>query len=138
MDLIHDIQFNKEQIKQFKKLGISVIYLYGSQATGLANPASDVDIGIVFANPEKYKNKTMNTYSKLYSVFSDIFPGKEVDIVLLQFASPTLQFKAVSGGVVIYEEPERNNFQYKEAVVKKYADVKYFLDLRAQQVLNRI
>lgn len=138
MSLINDIKFNKEEINQFKKLGISVIYIYGSQATGLAKSASDIDIGIVFEDPEKYKDKTIKVYSELYSIFTDIFPKKEVDVVLLQFASPTLQFKAASEGVTIYQQNERNSFQYKETVVKKYADIKHFLDLRAQEVLNRI
>lgn len=138
MSIIANIKFNEAQINQFKKLGVSVIYIYGSQATGLSNFASDIDIGVVFSNPEKYKDKTMKVYNELYFIFTDIFPGKKVDIVLLQFASPTLQFKAVSDGVVIYEKNAQSNFEYKEAVIKKYADIKYFLDLRAQEVLNRI
>lgn len=139
MGAIVDVKFNKEEhINQFKKLGVSVIYIYGSQATGLANHASDIDVGIVFVKPEKYKDKTMEVYTILYCMFADIFPGKEVDIVLLQFASPTLQFKAASEGVVVYRQSEEAAFGYKEMAVKKYADIKYFLDLRAQEVLNRI
>ena len=84
-------------------MGIAVIYLFGSYAQNQTHPLSDVDIGVVFENPEKYKNKTMRVYLKLYEIFSDLLPKRylkqrfqkkehEFDIVFLQFVPFGFQF----------------------------------------------
>lgn len=135
---ITKVKFNKEQIGRFKKLGVLTVYIYGSQANGRAHSDSDIDVGVVFANPEKYKDTTIRVYSELFDIFSDVFLGRKIDVVLLQFTSPTLQFNAAVEGIVIYEANKEKSFQYKETAVKRYADIKYFLDLRTQEVLNRI
>ena len=55
---ISKIEFSQKQIDQFKKMGVETVYLFGSQAQGFTHPLSDVDVGVVFEEPEKYKNKT--------------------------------------------------------------------------------
>ena len=70
------IKFSKKQVNLFKKLGIETIYLFGSHAQGNPNPLSDFDFGIVLANPEKYKEKTLDIYLKLYDIFTEILPKR--------------------------------------------------------------
>jgi predicted nucleotidyltransferase len=143
------IQFTKKQIKEFKEMGIEIIYLFGSRAQGFVSPLSDFDFGIVFERPEKYKDKTMKTYLRLYDIFTDVLPKEylkrrfkmkehEFDIVFLQFVPISLQFNAISTGKVIYEKSEKVKFAYQENVMRKHADLQYFYNLRYQAILERI
>ena len=56
------IKFSQKHKELFKKLGIDVIYLFGSYAENKTHPMSDVDIGVVFAHPEKYRGNDIEVY----------------------------------------------------------------------------
>ena len=143
------IKFSKKQINIFKEIGIETIYLFGSQVQGFAQPLSDVDFGVVFTNPEKYKDKTMDVYLKLYKIFAEVLPKNylrhrfkirehEFDLVFLQFAPISLQFEAIKKNKVLYEQDEEKRLNYEEYVMKRYCDLMYFRDIRYQAILERI
>lgn len=143
------IRFSEKQIGEFEKMGINVIYLFGSRAKGITTSLSDFDFGIVFENPEKYRDTTLDVYNKLYEIFVDILPKKylrqrfkmrehEFDIVFLQFASPSLQFSAIKEGQILYEKDKEKRLDYEEYVMKICCDLKYFFDIRYQAILERI
>ncbi len=143
------IKFSQKQLNQLKKMGIEVIYLFGSQAEGKTHPLSDFDFGIVFEKPEKYKDNTLDVYSKLYGIFTDVLPKSylrrrfqmrehEFDIVFLQFAPISLQFSAIREGKVLYERNREKRFQYEEYIIKRNADLNYFYDIRYKAILERI
>lgn len=145
------IKFFQKHIDQFKKMGIQTIYLFGShaQAQNHVHALSDIDIGVVFDKPEKYKNDTMKPYLKLYDIFTDVLPKDylrqrckmkehEFDLVFLQFAPIRLQFEAIKGGKVLYEKSREKRFNYLEEIMKKNADLQYFYNLRYKAILERI
>ncbi|MDP2364094.1 MAG: nucleotidyltransferase domain-containing protein [Ignavibacteria bacterium] len=143
------IKFSQKQLIQLKKMDILVVYLFGSRAQGFVNPLSDFDIGIIFENPENYKDKTLEVYSILYNVFGDVLPKAylkqrfkmrvhEFDIVFLQFAPISFQFEAISQGKVLYEKDREKRLDYEEYVMKSSCDLKYFHDIREQAILERI
>lgn len=142
------IKFTKKHINQFKKMGIETIYLFGSQNQGKTSPLSDVDIGVTFFNPGKYKGKTMEPYLELYKIFTDILPksylkkrfqmkAHEFDLVFLQFVPISLQFEAIKGKV-LYEEDKEERFQYEDHVIRQYCDLEYFYDLSYKRLLERL
>jgi predicted nucleotidyltransferase len=143
------MKFSQKQLNQFKKMGILVIYLFGSQAQGKTHKLSDVDIGIVFEKPERYKDKTLDVYLKLYDIFTEVLPKDylkrrfqlkehEFDIVFLQFSPISLQFDAIKEGKVLYEKDKEKRLNYEEYVTKRYCDLKYFYDIHYQAILERI
>lgn len=130
-------------------MGIQTIYLFGSQAQGKTHPLSDFDFGIVFEKPEKYKDNTMDVYLKLYDIFTDVLPKKylshrfkmrahEFDIVFLQFAPISLQFKATKDNQILYEKDEEKRLNYEEYILKRYCDLRYLYDLSYKHLLERI
>lgn len=144
-----EIEFSSKQLNQFKEMGIEVVYLFGSRAQGKTTLLSDFDFGIVFRSPEKYKDKTLEVYSKLYKIFSKVLPQHyleyrfkmrehEFDVVFLQFSPISLQFSAIKDGEVLYERDREKRFQYEEYVMKRNADLKYFYDLSLKYLLERI
>ena len=143
------IKFRKKHLDQFRKMGIHTIYLFGSYAKGKTHSLSDIDFGIVFEKPEKYKERTLKVYSKLYKIFSEVLPKNylkkrlklkehEFDLVFLQFAPLSLQIKAIQEGKVIYEGNRKKRFQYQEEVLKKYCDFEYFYNLFSKALIERI
>lgn len=129
------MQINKNKVyrslsvteyKKMKKLGIVIIYLFGSSVEGITNTKSDIDIGIVLKNPEKLEDARF-LYNTIYLEFSKIFKPtflRKLDIIFLQKASITLQYNAVTGGKIIYEESPILTAEYEEKVVNQYLDFK--------------
>ena len=119
----------KKKIKEeIKKLGISIIYLFGSRAVGRGSPLSDVDIGVVLKNPP-VDGDIRDLYNKIYGVLSDQYSGSKLDLVFLQTAPLALQFFAVKEGKVLFEENPRNTADYEKRVIQEYLDFRPVLDL---------
>lgn len=143
------IQFSKKHDDRFKKLDILAVYLFGSQAKGNIHPLSDVDIGVVFEKPEKFKDKTMSLYLELYQILTEVLPKDylrhrfkkkehEFDLVFLQFAPIHIQFNAIRDAKVLYESHRDKRLDYEEYVLKRFCDLKYLYDLREKAILERI
>jgi predicted nucleotidyltransferase len=143
------IQFLKRHVERFKKLDILAIYLFGSQAEGNIHPLSDVDLGVVFENPQKYIDKTMSPYIELYQIFTEVLPKDylrrrfktkehEFDLVFLQFAPIHIQFNAIRNAKVLFESRQEKRLDYEEYVLKRHCDLKYLYDLRENAILERI
>ena len=143
------IKFSQKHKNQFKKLGILCIYLFGSQAQEKTHPLSDIDIGVVFEEPQKYKGKTLDIYSKLYDIITDVLPKSylrrrfklrehEFDLVFLQFAPLSFQFSAIKDGKVLYEKDRKKRLDYEEYVMKRNCDLEYFFNLHYKAILERI
>ncbi len=143
------IKFSKNHINIFKRMGIQTIYLFGSAAQDKMYKLSDVDIGVVFIDPKRYKNNTLDVYLKIYDIFVDVLPrdylqcrfelgGHEFDIVFLQFAPIALQFEAIKNGKILYKKDRRERLNYEEYVLKRSCDLKYFHTMRHKAILERI
>jgi predicted nucleotidyltransferase len=132
------IKFSSKQLNQFKKFGIDVIYLFGSQTQGFAHSMSDIDIGIVFADPARYQDKTLDIYNKLDNIFREVFSRQEIDVVFLQFTPFDLQYSAIKDSQVLYKKSDEKNYNYREYVMKRVADLQYFYDMSYKAILNRI
>jgi predicted nucleotidyltransferase len=119
----------KKRIKDgMRKLGVSIIYLFGSRAAGRGSPLSDIDIGVVLKNPS-IGGDTRALYNKLYGLLSDQYPESRLALVFLQRASLAPQFLAVRGGTILFEEDSRYTADYEKRVIQEYLDFRPVLDL---------
>ena len=135
------IKFNPQQKKILEELGVSLVYVFGSQVDGTANILSDIDLGVVFAQEVNYRADKKERYVKLFDLFTDIFSDyRKVDLIFLQETPLTLQYRAACSGQVIYRQDpsRRQEFDYKEYVMKRHADTEYFRKQRYQAILERI
>ena len=115
---------------KMKKLGILVVYLFGSGSYGTTTIMSDIDIGIVLKSPKNLED-TRPLYNAIYSELSKGFRPtflRELDIVFLQNAPITLQHNAIIYGKVIYEEDPIQRVDYEERVINQYMDFKPILE----------
>lgn len=116
--------------------GVAIAYLFGSSVTGLKHKKSDIDIGIVFEKTPPLSS--LDTYTKLYTLFSEIYPNKEIDVVLLEDAPLSLQFEVIKYGKVLYEKDTNLRLDYEEKTLLKYADFLPLEEEMERTILERI
>lgn len=130
-------KLSESQKHKLQALGVRVVYLFGSSAENYRQPQSDVDIGVVLADREAGLNIS-KLYNALYDMFTDVFPGQEIDLVFLQRAGLELNFDVISHGRAIYESPQADRPSFEERVQLLYADFKPLLNNFDRAVLGKI
>jgi len=105
-------------------LEVEIVFLFGSTITATQTPLSDVDIGVVFRDFKKIKSDIGKLYGEILSLFLDEFKVKEekLDLVFLQEAPLSLQYKAITEGEILYCQDPEFLANYKEYVLKYYFD----------------
>jgi len=126
----------KEFRETFKKLGVFIVYLFGSRSIRRGSPLSDIDIGVVLKNPS-FEKDTRQLYHALYQLFSDLYPASKLDIVLLQIAPLSLQYLAIKEGRVLFEENPTFTADYENLVINQYLDFRAVLDFFDRATLER-
>lgn len=113
-----------------RRSGVSVAYLFGSQAQGKVRVDSDIDLAVAF--PEGYSAaKQTRCISQLMSVVSQANDGQLVDIVNLHNPlPPLLKHRAVFFGQRILADNPAQCFQIEQQTRHAYEDTQY---LRATQ-----
>lgn len=140
-------EFTKKHLDALKELGVEVIYLFGSQATGTANSSSDADFGIVLGNIKKYREQPLKIYGAIYEILLEVLPKEylrqrmkmrahEFDIVFLQDASLRMKYKVAEDGIILYQASNRAIFNFKEQAMTGYFDFKYFEQIQKKAFLN--
>ena len=118
------MKFSEEDNKKLEKLGVGLIYFFGSRVQGLALDHTDYDIGVVFVDSKKIT--VAETFSSLYDTlnqyFPDTFRGPKLDISFLQQANPALAISAIKYGQVIFEINPTFRANFEEIAIQKYDD----------------
>ena len=84
----------KSQIKELaEKHGLSLVVLFGSQATGATHPKSDVDIAVL--------GSVNFDRSKLLDDLGEIFQRDDIEIVNMAESSPTMMYVLIQGRQIL-------------------------------------
>jgi predicted nucleotidyltransferase len=135
--------FGKNLQEQLKKLGIAIVYLYGSEAVHLSNPLSDIDVGVVMRNPKKQLSNRKDRYAlhaKLTDLIAPLFTAsqsREMDLVFLQTASPVLQFEAINAGCPLFSAEAIFQADYEAGVMRAYLDIRPLVETHFQAAIER-
>jgi predicted nucleotidyltransferase len=121
---------------KFKKLGVFIVYLFGSRATGREMRSSDIDIGIVLKDPPMEED-TRALYNDLYKILIEMYPSSKLDIVFLQIASLSLQYFAIKEGRVLFEEDPIFRADYENLVINQYLDFRPVLDFFDRVIMEK-
>lgn len=116
-----------------KEEGVLFCYLFGSQATERTNSESDVDLGLFFD-----ENKIDNFFNKRIELIVELSKTtkKEVDVVVLNNASPFLRFVILKEGKLIFEKSKDQRIDFELKALNEYFDFKPILERYNQKLLN--
>lgn len=128
----------KERLKGFfeKVAEVELAYLFGSYTKGSVNKLSDVDIAVLLkkdVGPKEYLDIRLDLIYRLGKVLD-----ADVDVVVLNQASPLLNQQVIKYGEVVYEESPRVRIGFETRACLEYLDAKPLLDFHTKVLLKNI
>ncbi|MCM8762423.1 MAG: nucleotidyltransferase domain-containing protein [Candidatus Omnitrophica bacterium] len=128
-DLIDNLKY-----RLMKERDIVFAYILGSYADGCPGPLSDFDIGIYIEESKEIFEK------KLYLNFiiTDILKTDEVDIIILNTASPFFIHHSLKNAKLLFSKDERTRFSFLVKNMKEYFDMQYYYVRFKESLLKRI
>jgi predicted nucleotidyltransferase len=110
-----------------KKYGILLALQFGSLVTGKTHPRSDVDIAVLVDRPEI----SFQEHADLLNDLQRLFPGREVDLALINHADPLFLKKITEDCQILYGPVEQLQ-RLKIYAFKRYQDHRKYFDMERQ------
>ena len=101
--------------------GVVSALLYGSQATGKAGPLSDIDVGI-WVDPESTAVQRDRLGRRVMEAASDALGTDELQVAVLNDASPLLRHRAIRDGVRLVDRDPKSRIRLETASLLEYLD----------------
>ena len=98
---------------------VCLIVAFGSAVRDLRRPDSDLDFAVWMATA----NIAPQALGRLEVALRPLFPGERLDLVLLNRASPLLQFQVALHGAVLFEAAPGVFHAFQVLASKRHADV---------------
>lgn len=111
-------------------------YLFGSQARGQAGPLSDIDVAVLL-DPDLGKQAAVERQLDLMVALDDLHP-REVQVTLLNHASPMLVYQVVRDGILLYERSRPRRIDFEVRATQRYFDIQPMLEFHAQVLMRQI
>ncbi|MGI8430436.1 MAG: type VII toxin-antitoxin system MntA family adenylyltransferase antitoxin [Solirubrobacteraceae bacterium] len=101
--------------------GVVSALLYGSQATGKVGLLSDVDVA-VWLDPEMTSPARYHLQLRLMVLASEALRTDEVQVVILDDATPLLRHRAIRDGVRLLDRDPRARIRLETRALLEYLD----------------
>jgi uncharacterized protein len=112
-------------------------YLFGSVARGTAGPRSDVDIGILLASGQPKDLGAIGAVTSMHDELGALL-RREVDLVVLNGASPDLLHRVLRDGVLLFERDHERRIEFEVQARNHYFDMLPTIDLYRRTVLGKL
>jgi|TARA_B110000914_G_scaffold218701_1_gene226320 predicted nucleotidyltransferase len=114
-------KMNKNRIKSYlqKIDDICAGYIFGSFASNMERPSSDIDIAILLYNGSLDFQCKNNIILDLNEI-----TGREVDCVELNKVTPVLQMQIIKNGQQLFCKDEKHVNEFTIEVIRNYVDLK--------------
>lgn len=117
---------------------VEVVYLFGSQAEGMARPDSDYDFGVLFEEGLGSSKRFDLRLSMMGELGSIVHAGDKIDVVDLNGAYIRFQYEAIKPRVLLYVRNENKKKVFEYRVLQRYFDEMYFMKRAARDQLRAI
>jgi predicted nucleotidyltransferase len=136
-----ELKLDKEGIARLSAVldreGVIAAYLFGSQATGTAGPLSDVDLAVWTAG-ELASRDRLRLQLELMADAGHALGTTEVQVVVLDDASPLLRHRAIRDGRLLVERDRAARVEREKRTMLEYLDTKPLRDELARAMRRRI
>jgi len=112
-----------------EKYGLSLVVLFGSQATGATHAGSDTDIAFFSERP-----KNMREIAEMQMEFSTAFRIKNLELVDLAGKTPLFLKQVADEGVKLYEKDPSVFDEFRIYAFKRYVEARPLYALRKAQL----
>lgn len=120
------MNLNKEKFnlvaEQYK---LKLIVLFGSHARNETTKSSDIDIAVL-AQDVSSLNNAKSQLSLIFDLQYVMKDEGDIDLVILNSASPFLKYQVAMEGIPLYEQSEDLFLEYAIQAMKEYEDVRHF------------
>ena len=127
-------QLTDHQKAALEKLGVVLCYLHGSVVAGTTRNDSDADVAVLF---EEMPKDPIGITGKLIDIFAGFIQGRELDIAILNEASPLLKQIVASEGRVLYARSSDDTLRFELRAMHEYEYSKHRVRLGQELVLQR-
>ncbi len=128
-----------EALSRLKKLfaakGIIVAYLFGAYAQDIATSSSDIDLAVLLPGD---KASSSEFYRKLITAIRANIGTERFDLLILNNASPIIQYEVINTGIVIYIRSEQEQEHFEMKTRQKYLDTAYLRKVQNQYLRKRV
>lgn len=115
---------------------VRLAYLFGSQATRLAYPLSDIDIAVYLKDSDR--RLCLQKEEELAKELVISLGTDKIDLVILNVAGVELEYKVITTGRLLFSRDEAERIEYEEGVLLRYLDIKPYLDEYDRLLFERI
>jgi predicted nucleotidyltransferase len=115
-----------------KKRNLSLVVLYGSQATGKSRENSDIDIAVLGKETLKFED-----IADMNNDFSDIFGRNDLDVKSLHFANPLFRFQVMRDGRLLFGD-RKDFLSFKAYAFRDFHDSWDLLQLKESIIKKRL
>ncbi|MGE5239275.1 MAG: type VII toxin-antitoxin system MntA family adenylyltransferase antitoxin [Chloroflexota bacterium] len=107
-----------------------MVFVFGSVMRGRQGPESDVDVAVLF--------EKVPTAHRLQSLRDDLsgLLGREVDIVVLNTASPIVRMQVLKHGTLVHKASESTFTRFFVQTVNEYYDLKQIRRQCEEEILR--
>ena len=105
-----------------KRPEIQAAYIFGSVATGRARPASDVDIAVL-VDRRVGPGRMLKYRLKLMADLGSALHRSDVEVVMLNEASPLLAHRVLSQGRLVFERSASARVRFQVRTASRYLDL---------------
>ena len=117
---------------------ILAVYLFGSEATGEASPLSDLDVAVFLDEKRVRPAKFFACQSQLTVELMQSCRRSDVDLVLLNEATPLLAYEVISSGSLAYERDHGRRVMFEAGALRRYFDLKPFFETARSYLRRRL
>jgi uncharacterized protein len=101
--------------------GVVSVLLFGSQATGKTGPLSDIDLA-VWLDPALGPSERQHRQLALIGLATNVLGTEEVQVVVLNDATPLLRHRALRDGVRLVDRDPRTRIGLERTALLEYLD----------------
>ena len=131
------VKARKSPEQLFSDHGVVLAYLFGSEAEDRAGPLSDVDIAVLLG-PDVTREKWSDVQLNLMNELMDMFDRNDVDLVILNRATPVIAQQVAQHGQVLFEAEPGVRVDFQVATLRRYVDTKPLRRIQDRTLYERV
>ena len=120
----------------FRKHPVLLAYLFGSQVTGRTHQESDIDVAVLL-DESLTADQRLQERLALLNVLCSVFNNDNVDLVILNDATPLLAYEALRGGQLLFCPDESARIEFQVRTVRTYEDTAPLRQALFEALVNR-